>query len=1642
MRETVTTMVTACRVLGAGWRVAARRLAGGAWLLLLLTALLTMPASADTALFSSEPVWRSLAAQRTTCMAMGDVDLDGDLDLVCGNYNLGSTLFLNDGGSLRTTPSWTGEERSTRGVVLGDVDGDGDLDLVYANYGQPSALYLNEAGLFASTPAWTGPSGPNQCAALGDIDGDGDLDLICGATAGCALYLNEGGALAGAPVWTGPPGDIRAVALGDVDEDGDLDLVCGTYGQSSTLFLSQGGRFENTPAWASETTNTWSVALGDVNGDGRLDLVCGNSGTATVLYLNEEGRFGAAPAWSSPLANTRGVALGDVDGDGDLDLACGNRNAGNTVFLNEQGTFSVTPGWSGAAQDTWSVALGDLDGDGDLDLLSGNYDQSTTASANLSHPWGNGSVWSWQPGCFSDLALADVDGDGLRDLFFADGLRGLLFRADGKSFGAEPIWLGPGNGIFRLAVGDVDGDGDSDLVCAYNAPPQGPALFLNQEGRIDTTAAWTARTGSVYDIALGDMDGDGRPDLACATSDMCMVYRNRGGSFEEDYMWGSLGPTDFVALGDVDGDGNLDLVAAPRSGGLVWCRNTGGALGEPETFGEPIGIYSMQLEDVDGDGDLDLLCGTDGDGPVLYLNQGERFSEAPVWRGPPATTGPLTLVDVNGDGGLDLLVGSDRELALYTNEGGQLAATPAWSAITGVIGCLALEDVDGDGDLDLPWGMCPWTGLLPGLRNPPYKGDPTAPTRQLPNSDAFLSRVRITPAGANRYSIRLTAIDVESDPVWLVPEYQLRGASAWNAADLAGWAHRAGPLAATPEGTEHELDWDVTSLPINNRPVVLRLRTVSNPRRVGTVQRIPSYLAEAGPLKVLRPVLATSMASLAFTGVTAGDSVERGFVLRNAGTALLEVTGIETPADMVCDLQVPINVPPGDSVAANLTFKPIGAVDRVSLLRIASNDPLRPVAEIEITASARDVTFLTRPAVADAVPPLGEPLLIMVIPDPGVNLSRGAVYYRSAEASAGAPYTRVTMSRFLGTSLLGTIPGDAITEGGVAYYVEVANGSVVHRDPCRNLEICRDSTAAPDTAFVQSVQPPGWVAAAPLAPPGTKHLPGRDLEMELSWPRGTQVRAAVLHYRKGGASAFQMIPFASLGFSYATIPGDSVTARGVEYWAEVRTWGSTLTDPADSPESRPRLLRTTVQDLREEREHPGERYRLLSVPLDFGSDPAGGLQTMLADEAGFGAYDRTRWRAFRYLPDQEGTGTTIEIAAADPLQAIPRPGRGFWLISRDPHQVGTAPLEGLSTPTDEPYAVVLQPGWNQVGNPFPFDVAMADVSLPEDADSLIAFDPSLGESGDYAEDPVRLLRPFEGYFVFNGASAPETLRVAPIEARSDRAPAAGTVPSSPAGSLAVLASPEEWSLRLLARTPRALDGSTMVGVSARAREARDGEDRRKPPPLPGEWVQLAVDNSAWTQQGGRYGRDLRAPGQPGYTWDLELRSARPGDTIFLQASPSEPWPPDIELRLLDLEDQSAIPLCGDDGLRSFLSYGPSRPYRLRLVAGEADFLAAELSRVVRIPGSLELAQNTPNPFRDCTRIRFGLPRPAEVTLELFDVEGARVARLAAGRTYSAGFHTILWDGAAEAGHSAVNGIYFCRLTVGNASLTRRLLRIR
>lgn len=91
--------------------------------------------------------------------------------------------------------------------------------------------------------------------------------------------------------------------------------------------------------------------------------------------------------------------------------------------------------------------------------------------------------------------------------------------------------------------------------------------------------------------------------------------------------------------------------------------------------------------------------------------------------------------------------------------------------------------------------------------------------------------------------------------------------------------------------------------------------------------------------------------------------------------------------------------------------------------------------------------------------------------------------------------------------------------------------------------------------------------------------------------------------------------------------------------------------------------------------------------------------------------------------------------------------------------------------------------------------------------------------------------------------------------------------------------------------------------------------------------------------------------------------------------------------------------------------------------------------------SVILHRNVPNPFNGMTTIGFTLPETAMVSITVYDISGKLVNTLIEHSQLSPGYHDLIWNGRVASGEPAVTGIYFCRLSTPEGTITIRMLMI-
>ncbi|MFT5155173.1 MAG: hypothetical protein ACI841_005184, partial [Planctomycetota bacterium] len=372
-------------------------------------------------------------------------------------------IFENDGDGNFTELEGPGLSGWWTGVAAGDVDSDGDADLVVGGFGCLAVLLQDDKGRLHEGPSfqlespWTlgsdveagaAPSWITSLALL-DLDRDGLLDLYLGH------YLEL---------------DPVNPAIGELGE-GELALPCrwrghevycgprGLVPQPDRVLRGLGaGRFEDrTRQWLPDHPAGFTLAVHpfDADGDGDTDVAVANDSSPNLLLIND-GRgllidhgFAAGVALSTdgrPEAGM-GIATGDFDRDGRPDMSVTNfSDEPTSLYLGAAVGFENRTYKLGLARATrrllsWGVHMNDFDGDGWLDLFTANghvYPQADRANSGTSYGQAD-TLWLNAAGTRLNAAEGTQASSILRSLV---GTRG-------------------------SAVGDLDGDGAPDVVSSH-----------------------------------------------------------------------------------------------------------------------------------------------------------------------------------------------------------------------------------------------------------------------------------------------------------------------------------------------------------------------------------------------------------------------------------------------------------------------------------------------------------------------------------------------------------------------------------------------------------------------------------------------------------------------------------------------------------------------------------------------------------------------------------------------------------------------------------------------------------------------------------------------------------------------------------------------------------------------------------------------------------------------------------------------------------------------------------------------------------------------------------------------------------------------------------------------------------------------
>jgi hypothetical protein len=392
-----------------------------------------------------QPGWpKATGDDVSSSPALGDIDGDGDIEIVVGSDDGQVYAWHHDGTLVTGWPKATGDTVDSS-PALGDIDGDGDIEIVVGSDDEQVYAWHHDGTLVIGWPKTTGDD-VDSSPALGDIDGDGDIEIVVGSDdEQVYAWHHDGTLVTGWPKATTTADReyykglvTSSPALGDIDGDGDIEIVVGCSTREDKVYAWHHDGTLVT-GWPKTTYDgvASSPALGDIDGDGDIEIVVSSSDDKLYAWHHD-----GTSVYGWPKAIGGGLfrsspALGDIDGDGDIEIVVGS-NDGQVYAWHYDGT--LVTGWPKATdghQVTSSPALGDIDGDGDIEIVVGSSDGKVYAwhyDGTLVTGWPKATDYI----VTSSPALGDIDGDG--DIEIVVGSR------DGKVYAWDcPGTYDPGN---------------------------------------------------------------------------------------------------------------------------------------------------------------------------------------------------------------------------------------------------------------------------------------------------------------------------------------------------------------------------------------------------------------------------------------------------------------------------------------------------------------------------------------------------------------------------------------------------------------------------------------------------------------------------------------------------------------------------------------------------------------------------------------------------------------------------------------------------------------------------------------------------------------------------------------------------------------------------------------------------------------------------------------------------------------------------------------------------------------------------------------------------------------------------------------------------------------------------------------------
>ncbi len=665
----------------------------------------------------------------------GDIDNDGDNDIVVYTENGEVLYMLNNGSGQFSTPVSVIKKFNISNIAMADIDSDGDLDLCvyttdrehsfgninfYRNDGQANFTFSYSFADFYKTPDPTSPETSEPVLNVYtpiyffDLENDGDLDMITSWD----IYTNNG---------IGPQdmgmfhfNNHIYFVMGDINNDGNTDFVSfkNSY-QNLNLRWTENNQNDQLYTWPQHSisfnTNATiqTINLADMDNDNDLDLIISyaNGNTNKIIWKENDGTGNFTTEHTIDNQTANQIRVTDINGDNQMDLIVKTEFAVKYYLNSAQGTsFSEL---SIINDNISAIDVNDYNNDTYPDIFYfNNQTQTSYVLLNNGNGFDNPAQVTQTGYKASDIAVADINNDNQKELIFASKLPAKISRFSNLSQTSQEHIINDTIPTKLLAVADFDNDNDADI---FSVTSGDVGFILTNDNNSFSLSQYFIMEGGwspyyTYDyINIANLDNDNFPDIVTSYHHMEDAFLNDGQNFMY-YQFAPIptcdcGERDFThpIVFDINNDGSQSVVYYDNWDRYLNLASLNGNWGNINLDIPQDGfVYDLDKIDWNNDGLTDILVATSTGLYVIENDGNYQFSNFHL-----IDQNKFHLIktaDIDDDGDMDIVAAGDQmpKLRWLENNGtGSFNNIHAIGNNNDEITKIIATDYDNDGDTDI-----------------------------------------------------------------------------------------------------------------------------------------------------------------------------------------------------------------------------------------------------------------------------------------------------------------------------------------------------------------------------------------------------------------------------------------------------------------------------------------------------------------------------------------------------------------------------------------------------------------------------------------------------------------------------------------------------------------------------------------------------------------------------------------------------------------------------------------------------------------------------------------------------------------------------------------------------------------------------